>query len=82
MFIWAVETGLSIAQDIIEQDSVEKISNFGKKFFQLFWTSGVAPGWARVGHLGGLMVEIGKSPRWRHINSLKVSRDARRVKIS
>ena len=46
MFIWAVETGLSIAQDIIEQDSVEKISNFGKKNFSIFLDLG---GGARVG---------------------------------
>ena len=41
----------------------------------------MAPGWARGGHLGGLMVEIGKSPWRRRINSFKVSRDAPRVKI-
>ena len=46
MFIWAVETGLSIARDIIEQDSVEKISNFEKKIFSICLDLG---GGSRVG---------------------------------
>ena len=33
MFIWAVETGFSIAQDTIVQDSVEKTSNLGNNYF-------------------------------------------------
>ena len=46
MFIWSVETGFSIAQDINVQDSVEKISNFGKKNFSIFLDLG---GGSRVG---------------------------------
>ena len=42
----------------------------------------MVPGWARGGHLGGLTVEFEKSPRWRHVNFPKVSRDALKVKIS
>ena len=46
MFIWAVETGLYIALDIIEQDSVEKNSYLGKKNFSIFLDLG---GGSRVG---------------------------------
>ena len=60
----------------------KKFQISGKKNLQFFWTSGVVPGWARGGHLGGLTVEFEKSPRWRHVNFPKVSRDALKVKIS
>ena len=46
MFVWAVETGLSIAQDIIEQDSVEKNFKFLEKKFPIFLDFG---GGSRVG---------------------------------
>ena len=42
---------------------------------------GVVPRWAGGGHLGGLMVEIEKSLRWREIYWPKVSIAASSVQI-
>ena len=71
----------TIAQDIPLRYSIEKFSKFEKKIFSIFWASGVVPRWAGGGHLGGLMMEIEKSLRWRQIYWPKVSIAAPSVQI-